>query len=153
MGSEEGQKHRLMKIRLEKEEHSGDFVISAAVEIESDDPSWAMRKAKELLAICDGSREWAQQWAELAERAGWPCWGMSWREWAADVAQGHSRRKVEALARWPDDPPPMEPCRPFGAGEHRMLWRRPDKWGGGWVCTVCYPAHPDVEVETWEMPT
>ena len=50
MGSEEGQKHRLMKIRLEKEEHSGDFVISAAVEIESDDPSWAMRKAKELLA-------------------------------------------------------------------------------------------------------
>ncbi len=39
-----------MKIRLEKEEHSGDFIISAAVEIESDDPSWAMRKAKELLA-------------------------------------------------------------------------------------------------------
>ncbi len=39
-----------MKIRLEKEEHSGEFIISAAVEIESDDPSWALRKAKELLS-------------------------------------------------------------------------------------------------------
>lgn len=39
-----------MKIRLEKEEHSGEFLIRAAVEIESDDPSWALRKAKELLS-------------------------------------------------------------------------------------------------------
>ena len=29
---------------------------------------------------------WARRWAALAERAGWPCWGMSWRAWAEEVA-------------------------------------------------------------------
>lgn len=29
---------------------------------------------------------WAGRWAELAERAGWPCWGFpSWAVWAEEV--------------------------------------------------------------------
>ena len=30
---------------------------------------------------------WARRWAGLAQRAGWPCWGKSWQEWADDVAR------------------------------------------------------------------
>ncbi|NLF00561.1 MAG: hypothetical protein GX601_06230 [Anaerolineales bacterium] len=36
---------------------------------------------------------WAQAWAALAERAGWPCWGMSWRAWAGDVRRQARRRE------------------------------------------------------------
>jgi len=47
-----------MKIRLEREARWGGEVTSrVAVEIESDDPSWAMRKAKELLDAISGEEE------------------------------------------------------------------------------------------------
>ena len=36
---------------------------------------------------------WARAWAALAERAGWPCWGMSWRAWAGDVRRQARRRE------------------------------------------------------------
>ncbi len=50
LGGEEGQEYRVVKIRLEREREYGNEVrVKVAVEIESDDPSWAMRKAKELL--------------------------------------------------------------------------------------------------------
>jgi hypothetical protein len=65
-------------------------------------------------------------------------------EWAQELAK--------ALQRWPDDPPPMTPCRPLGAGEHRRFWRRLDKWVSGWICAICHPPPPGVEVEVWEVP-
>jgi 5S rRNA maturation endonuclease (ribonuclease M5) len=65
-------------------------------------------------------------------------------EWALEVAG--------ALKRWPDDPPRMKVCRPFGTGEHRRFWRRPDAQAGGWVCASCHPPRPDVEVEFWTIP-
>jgi hypothetical protein len=55
MGHGEDQTDREMKIRLEREkEYSISERIKVAVEIESDDPSWAMRKAKELLDAISG---------------------------------------------------------------------------------------------------
>jgi hypothetical protein len=59
---------------------------------------------------------------------------------------------AEALRRWTDIPPPMKPCRPFGTGEHRRFWRRMDEWDSGWICAICYPPPPGVEVETWKIP-
>lgn len=59
-----------------------------------------------------------------------------------------STARAEALRRWPDDPPPSKPCRPFGTGNHRKFWRRPT---GGWVCATCHPAHPDQESEQWTL--
>jgi hypothetical protein len=73
----------------------------------------------------------------LAEHDGSP-------EWALEFA--------EALRRWPDNPPPMKPCRSFGSGEHRRFWRRMDEWDSGWICAICYPPPSDVEVDTWEIP-
>jgi len=47
-----------MKIRLERESRfGGDIVSRVAVEIESDDPSYAIRKAKELLDHLLGEKE------------------------------------------------------------------------------------------------
>lgn len=43
-------------------------------------------EAEQLLQECDNSPEWAEKWADLAQRAGWPCYGMGWQEWAQDVA-------------------------------------------------------------------
>ena len=59
-----------------------------------------------------------------------------------------SAAREEALRRWPQDPPPTKPCRPFGTGNHRTFWRRP---GGGWVCMTCHPPHPDLEIEEWTL--
>jgi hypothetical protein len=42
-------------------------------------------QAEVLLACCDGSAAWARQWAALAEAAGWPCHGTTWREWAGCI--------------------------------------------------------------------
>jgi DNA primase len=43
-------------------------------------------QATALLARCDNLPHWAREWADLAERAGWPCWGFAtWADWAADT--------------------------------------------------------------------
>jgi len=58
MGDGEDQEDRQMKIRLERESRfGGDIVSRVAVEIESDDPSYAIRKAKELLDHLLGEKE------------------------------------------------------------------------------------------------
>lgn len=44
------------------------------------------QKAEQLLKRCDGSAEWAEQWAALAQEADWPCYGMSWSGWVEAVA-------------------------------------------------------------------
>ena len=63
------------------------------------------------------------------------------------VTAATGRSQSKALTRWPDDPPPVEPC---GMSErHRRFWRRPT---GGWVCAVCHPAPPGLEVGTWTLP-
>jgi len=54
-------------------------------------------RAGELLAVARPEASWAREWAALAERAGWPCWGMSWGEWAEDVARV-VRGQVDATA-------------------------------------------------------
>lgn len=54
---------------------------------------------------------------------------------------------AEAHSRWPEDPPPTEPCGWFRT--HRRFWRRPS---GGWECATCYPPPPELEVEMWEIP-
>lgn len=110
-------------------------------------------RADALLARGDSTPRWAQEWAELAEEAGWPCWGMSWQEWVHDVTQEAEVRRAEALreealSRWPDDPPPMAPCRPFGAGNHTTFWGRPT---GGWVCATCHPPPPGIGVDEWTL--
>ena len=66
-----------------------------------------------------------------------------------DGSPGWARELAEALRRWPDEPPPVMPCRPFGTGRHTRFWRHPK---GGWVCSTCHPPHPNMEVETWEIP-
>jgi len=58
MGCWEDQEDRQMRIRLEREARWGGEVTSrVAVEIESDDPSWAMRKAHELLDKISGEAD------------------------------------------------------------------------------------------------
>ena len=64
----------------------------SALEARADDAArgtWSAEtaKAEELLAVARPAASWAREWAALAERAGWPCWGMSWGEWTEDVAR------------------------------------------------------------------
>lgn len=48
-----------------------------------DPPQWVSREATRLLASKPVTpAAWRRQWAALAERAGWPCYGMTWRQWA-----------------------------------------------------------------------
>jgi hypothetical protein len=46
-------------------------------------PLWVEREAARLWAA-DASRPeaWRRQWSALAQAAGWPCWGTTWRQWA-----------------------------------------------------------------------
>ena len=61
----------------------------------------------------------------------------------------HHTAALERLARerWPDDPPPVIPCG--WRGNHLAFWRRPT---GGWVCAICHPLPPGLEVERWTLP-
>jgi hypothetical protein len=43
------------------------------------------QKAEQLLTQCDGSTEWAEDWADLAQEAEWMCYGMTWPEWVQEV--------------------------------------------------------------------
>jgi len=63
---------------------------------------------------------------------------------------GTDTAALERLARerWPGDPPPVTPCGWFGT--HRRFWRHPQ--AGGWLCAICYPAPPGVQVDTWAIP-
>ena len=63
---------------------------------------------------------------------------------------GTDTAALERLARerWPGDPPPVTPCGWFGT--HRQFWRHPQ--GGEWLCAICHPAPPGVQVETWAIP-
>jgi hypothetical protein len=136
-------------------------------------PQTIDERAHWLYNNCDGSREWAESWADLAREAGWPCYGMTWSEWVEDVAPslqpmvqpqpgsasdstegpsgcrvaGRDNDEQTSGERGQDDGRPTEPCRPFGMGEHRRFWEGP----GGWICAACHPPpHPDVT--TWELP-
>ena len=136
---------RLEQIQQHREEAMSFLRQRTSVSVED--------RADALLARSDNSPQWAREWAELAEEAGWPCWGMTWREWLHDVTQEVETRRAralqeEALSRWPDDPPPLAPCRPFGTGNHTRFWRRPT---GGWVCERCHPPPPGVEPKTWSL--
>ena len=47
----------------------------------------AAQQAEALLTrIGSGDLSAVQEYAQLAEAQGWPCEGMTWQEWAAEVA-------------------------------------------------------------------
>lgn len=58
-------------------------------------PDGIEAEAKALLALANtmDADVWAQKWAALAKRAGWPCQGMDWDTWADPLV----RRCVEEL--------------------------------------------------------
>lgn len=106
----------------------------------------AMEEALEVLAAATGCPD---DEAEML-LAGWDVF-VAHYDRAVDLVlwqQAHA----EAMRRWPDAPPPMTPCRPFGTAEHHHFWRRLDQWDSGWICAICHPPPPDVEVATWEIP-
>lgn len=39
-------------------------------------------QAEILLSQAEDTPAWRRRWATLAQAAGWPCWGMTWGEWA-----------------------------------------------------------------------
>ena len=51
-----------------------------------DGPSELEREAMALLDRMAGDPEARRRYAEFAELEGWPCFGMAWPEWAAEVA-------------------------------------------------------------------
>ena len=51
---------------------------------ENQAPPWES-EAADLLDRMNADPEAVRQFAELAEAQGWPCYGMTWRQWAAEV--------------------------------------------------------------------
>ena len=50
-----------------------------------DGPSELEREAMALLDRMAGDPDARRRYAAVAERAGWPCYGLSWHEWAEQV--------------------------------------------------------------------
>jgi hypothetical protein len=142
-------------------------VLTPSIDVET--------RADHLLCSCEETAPaaWASEYAQVADEAGWPCFGMDWKQWAEQVARSSDPTPSMALeteidsdksicpcplsgvdneqpgAGGPqqDDDRPTEPCRPFGIGEHRRFWRAPE----GWVCATCHPP-PRPDADVWELP-
>lgn len=50
-------------------------------------------EAEIYLATMEKDARAVRRYAEVAERLGWPCFGMTWQEWAEAVAE---QREAEA---------------------------------------------------------
>lgn len=62
-----------------------------ALELAEQTPHIHNGEAERLWACRDGSPQWAERWAELAQRAGWPCSHPGgWKGWADEIANSQA---------------------------------------------------------------
>ena len=61
------------------------WVLAGLGDTPDDDTAALEREALALLDRMATDPDVRRQYAEIAQRAGWPCFGMSWAEWVAEV--------------------------------------------------------------------